>query len=162
MLHDLFQKNFSISGKISSHVNGTKILRICGKTFVEDIQRISEICTPQEKWNTPKIIKNQSNKIQLSYLRGFFDAEGGLPKNPEKAKQKYISFSQKNMESLEFLQNILRRNKFTPTNLTRCGGVWEFRLTRKKDIINFYFCVGSWHSDKKMRLKILKDGLIST
>ena len=28
---------------------------------------------------------------------------------------------------------------FTPTNLTYTGEVWQFRLTRKKEMIRFYY-----------------------
>ncbi len=160
-LNKILYKNFNISGKITNHVNGSKILRINGKKFVEEIVAISEFKVPQELWDTPSIIKKQNIELQLAYLRGFFDAEGGLPKDPLMAKQKYISFSQKNRESLEFIRKILIRKKFQPTNITFCGNVWEFRLTRKNEMINFCDIVGSSHYDKIRRLKLLKSGLFS-
>ena len=97
--------------------------------------------------------------MQIHYLRGFFDAEGGLPKNPKTAKQKYLSFSQKNKESIEFLRNVLIKKNYRPTNITFCGNVWEFRLTRKMDMLNFCKNIGSWHADKKLRMKFLIDGI---
>jgi intein-encoded DNA endonuclease-like protein len=158
-MQKLISRNFGISGKISKHINGTKILRINGKKVVQELLRISEMKIPQENWDTPNIIKQQtSNKILLNYLRGFFDAEGGLPKDPLNAKQKYICFSQKNKESLILVREILIRNKFRPTNVTFCGGVWEFRLARKNDMIKFCDVVGSSHGNKRKRLKILKSG----
>lgn len=159
LLQKLFEKSFEISGNITKHINGTEILRINGKNAVEVILKISEMKVPQDSWETPKVIREQSLEIQINYLRGFFDAEGGLPKNPETAKQKYLAFSQKNRESIEFLREILIKKNFNPTNITFCGNVWEFRLTRKKDIVNFCKTIGSWHSEKRKRLEILKNGI---
>ena len=160
-MKQLFEKNFDVSGRISKHVNETNILRINNKTFVQNLLRLSEMKIPQENWNTPRIIKSQNNELHLHYLRGFFDAEGGMPKDPKNAKQKYISFSQKNRNSLEFIRKILIRNNFRPTNITFCGGIWEFRITRKHDMIRFADFVGSSHEDKIERLRQLKSGLFS-
>ncbi len=159
-LQNIFKKNFGILGNITQHVNGTEILRINGKDTVNTILKISEMKIPQELWNTPSIIKRQPLELQLQYLRGFFDAEGGLPKSPLSARQKYLSFSQKNRESIEFLRSILIQKKFCPTNITFCGHVWEFRITRKKDLVRFCDEIGSWHNEKKERLKQLKNGII--
>ena len=153
LLQRLFERNFRAKGNITRHVNGTDILRINGKDVVKNILEISEMKTPQEFWDTPTVIKGQSLEIQIHYLRGFFDAEGGLPKNPWTAKQKYLSFSQKNRGSLEFLREVLTRKEFNPTNITFCGNVWEFRLTRKKDLFLFSKNIGSLHKDKISRLR---------
>jgi intein-encoded DNA endonuclease-like protein len=159
LLQKLFEKNFGVKGNITKHRDGYEILRMNGRNFVKTVIDLSEIKTPQDTWNTPKIIKSQSLEIKINYLRGFFDAEGGLPRDPKNAKQKYISFSQKNRESIEFLRNILIECNFKPTNITFCGKVWEFRLTRKKNLSDFCKNIGSWHGDKKVRLKILNDGI---
>ncbi|MBI2075828.1 MAG: hypothetical protein HYT72_01095 [Candidatus Aenigmarchaeota archaeon] len=159
LLQKLFKKNFGFRGNITKHVNGTEILRLSGKAIVQNILEISEMKIPQELWNTPTIIRKQPPEIQKDYLRGFFDAEGGLPKDPKNAKQKYLSFSQKNREPLEFLRGVLIKQNFNPTNITFCGNVWEFRLTRKKDLVNFNKTIGSWHKDRKRRLKILCNGI---
>lgn len=161
LLQKFFEKYFHKSGRITAHVNDTSILRINGKTIVKEIIEISEIKIPQDSWETPSIIKNSSLSMQVAYIRGFFDAEGGLPKNPLKSNQKYLSLSQKNRESLVFLRNTLTKLGFQPTNLTICGKVWEFRLTRKKDIIEFIEKIGSWHYEKQKRLKLLKRVLLS-
>ncbi len=157
LLQKLFERNFQAKSNITKHVNGTEILRINGKDVVKRILEISEMKIPQEFWNTPTIVKKQTLKIQTHYLRGFFDAEGGLPKNPQTAKQRYLSFSQKNKESLEFLREILIRKRFGPTNITFCGNVWEFRLTRKDNLSLFSKTIGSWHKDKISRLKWLEN-----
>ena len=156
VLQKIFLKHFNNAGRITQHSRDAKILRITGKEAVYKILEISQMKVPQVDWNTPKIIEKQKNTIQLQYLRGFFDAEGGLPRDPKNAKQKYISFSQNNKESLKFLRTLLISNGFRPTNLTICGGVSEFRLTRKSDIANFSIKIGSLHKDKQRKLKILE------
>ena len=156
VLQGIFLRHFNNAGRITQHSKDAKILRITGKETTYKILEISQMKVPQVTWKTPKIIQEQKNSVQLQYLRGFFDAEGGLPRNPETAKQKYISFSQKNKESLQFLRALLINNGFRPTNLTICGGVWEFRLTRKNDMANFSIKVGSLHKDKQWKLKILE------
>ena len=88
----------------------------------------------------------------IFYIRGFCDAEGGLPKDPISAKQKYLSFDQKNKELLVFIRNILITFGFRPTNLTYTSSVWQFRLTRKEDIKKFYIKFSSCHPDKYSRL----------
>lgn len=161
LLQKLFKKYFKKEGKITTHINENWILRIGSKNIAKEITKISEMKIPQEFWNTPTIIKNSSISLQIAYLRGFFDAEGGLPKNPIESSQKYLSLSQKNKESLEFLRNILIKLKFKPTQLTICGKVWEFRITRKNNIIKFIELIGSWHPEKNKRLILLKKCLTS-
>ena len=112
---------------------------------------------PKILWNTPTIIRSQPLDIQKEYIKGFFDAEAGLPRNPK--KWKYISFDQKAREPLEFIRKILIKLKFKPTNLTWTSEVWQFRLTRKIDIINFVEEIGSSHPDKIKKLHLLRQAL---
>ncbi|MBI2674942.1 MAG: LAGLIDADG family homing endonuclease [Candidatus Aenigmarchaeota archaeon] len=160
LLQKFFETHFGIRGNITKHVNGAVILRLNGKDVVNSVLEISEMKIPQEFWETPKIIKIQPLEIQISYLRGFFDAEGGLPKNPGNAEQLYLSFSQKNKEAVRFLRKLLIKKGYKPTNITFCGKVWEFRLARKKDMIFFCDKIGSWHKDKKRRLEMLRNRIV--
>lgn len=161
LLQKIFKENFGKEGSIKPHVNDTSILRINDKKLVNKVLEISEMKIPQENWATPKTIKNSTLRMQLDYVRGFFDAEGGMPIKPLEAEQKYLSLSQKNRESLEFIRNILADLGLRPTKITICGKVWEFRLTRKKSIINFIEKIGSWHPEKIERFKLLKRALLS-
>ena len=153
ILQKIISKKFGYEGKITKHRGNYYILRITRKTVVEKIIELAEITTPQSRWNTPVIIKKQPLEIQKEYVKGFFDAEGGLPKNPK--KWKYISFDQKIKEPLEFVRSILLKLGFKPTNLTLTSNVWQFRLTRKNDIINFTLQIGSLHPDKIKKLHLL-------
>ena len=134
-LQSIIKQKFGYKGKITRHGKNYYILRITQKRVVEKIMQLAEIKIPQILWNTPAIIKGQPLDVQKEYLKGFFDAEAGLPGNPK--KWKYIS-----------IREVLIKLKFKPTNLTWTSGVWQFRLTRKADIINFIEKIGSFHPDK--------------
>ena len=155
LLQKLFGQYFKNRGRITKHVNNTNILRINGREIVERIIQVSGIKVPQNNWQTPEVMKKQQTAGILAYIRGFFDAEGGLPKYPKKNKQKYISFDQKNKEPLIFIRNKLVEYGYKPTKLTFTGGNWQFRITRKSHIKKFYQEIGSWHPEKRKKLKIL-------
>ena len=158
ILKQIIDKNFNTKSNVN---NG--LVRITRKEIVSKIIEISNMTIPQVNWNTPEIIKESlSKKIITSYIRGFWDAEGGLPKNPiktKKAEERYISFHQKNKEALDFIREKLIDFGYHPTKITFCGKVFEFRICRKKEIMKFYKEIGTWHSEKKERLKKLIDVL---
>jgi len=149
IVNKIFHTNVSINNNL---------LRITRKEVVMKIKNISGMVSPQSKWNTPTILKKLDSVTLIPYIRGFWDAEGGLPKNPTstlKAEERYISFHQKNRESLEFVRNHLINLKFSPTKITKCGKVFEFRICRKEEIKKFYELIGSYHPEKMKRLKKL-------
>ena len=97
VLKPIIEKNFHVNANI--HGN---LLRITNKRAVEEIQKISGI--KPWGWNTPEVVKKLPVAERIPYIRGFWDAEGGLPKNPEackRAEQIYISFHQKDKEPLD-------------------------------------------------------------
>lgn len=127
-----------------------------GKNEIKKIIKISNFKTPQFFWNTPEFIK-KGNKTQIwFYVSRFFDAEGGIPKKLN--GQKYVSFDQKNKDTLIFIRNFLIKEGFNPTNLTKTGKIWQFRITRKKELKKFYINLNSFHSEKKKRfLKLISN-----
>lgn len=78
-----------------------------------------------------------------------------MPKDPTRAKQRYISFDQANLDALAFIRSQLAQMSYRPTRITKTGGVWQFRLTRRADIMRFRNEIGSWHPEKKRRLDLL-------
>ncbi len=150
VVNDMVLNSFGISGNL--HGN---LLRFTNKSFVLKMLEISEMSSPQTDWKTPSIVLTASMQQKLVYIQGFWDAEGGLPENPENSNQKYISFDQKNKEAISFLRDQLCLIGFNPTNLTFTGNVWQFRLTRKKELIRFAKEIGSRHKEKGARLKRL-------
>ncbi len=162
LIQKLLGAEFGKEGNILRHTENYWILRLSDKRIVKELLRLSEMKVPQEDWNTPKKIRSSNKReILVNYIQGFFDAEGGLPKKFEKGFQKYIIFSQKNKESLEFIHGYLKKWKIYPTNLTQCGGVWEFRVTRKQSILNFIGVIGSSHPEKIDKLNLFKRVLAS-
>ena len=163
VLNGLFARIFGRSGAIyrekrrgaSGAVRTYYVLRIFDKRVVSELIRLFDIATPQTRWGTPDIIRRAGADIVKHYVRGFFDAEGGLPKDPTRAKQHYISFDQANLDALAFIRSQLAQMSYRPTRITKTGGVWQFRLTRRADIMRFRNEIGSWHPEKKQRLDLL-------
>ena len=95
---------------------------------------------------------------KIDYIRGYFDAEGGVPRSPK--VRYYIYFAQKNIEDLEQVRNYL-------INLgIHCGIIhnpskkvdpnyWRFFVSIKS-YKRFAQVIGSWHPIKShfLRMKI--------
>ncbi len=151
-LQKLFKELFGDGGNISPH-GDYLILRITNKAVVLKIVEISEIEVPQNTWDTPSLLHTAPEAAKIDYVRGFWDAEGGLPKT---TKQTYISFDQKNRSALEFIRDILITKGFHPTRITLTGKCWQFRLTRKMELARYFQEIGTAHPEKRYRfLKML-------
>ncbi|MCS7136710.1 MAG: hypothetical protein NZ931_06490, partial [Aigarchaeota archaeon] len=124
------------------------------------LSNLSEYVAPQKYWNTPTFVKKQSTQGIINYVRGFWDAEGGMPKNITGRFQPYLSFDQNNYESLTFVRDFLTQIGYSPTRLTFTGRCWQFRLTRKKEIIRYILEIQTWHPEKKLRQKKLLQFLL--
>ena len=92
---------------------------------------------------------------QQAYVRGYFDAEGGIPQNPDAPL--YVQFVQKDWESLAQVKGILERCGVT------CGVIhnpsrrvdpeyWRF-FVRRSAHQRFIRVVGSWHPRKAKLLQ---------
>jgi hypothetical protein len=89
---------------------------------------------------------------RIAYIRGFFDAEGGLPKDPK--ARFYIQLVQKNQPKLEWIHKVL-----TDINIS-CGVIHIpskridpnyfrfFIATRSHE--TFGKLIGSWHPRKRL------------
>ncbi|MBI4181653.1 MAG: LAGLIDADG family homing endonuclease [Candidatus Aenigmarchaeota archaeon] len=137
------------------HVHG-HLLRITNKRVVDDIRRLSGI--KPWGWHTPAPVKLLPPSRRITYIRGFWDAEGGVPKHPERchrAEQRYLSFHQKDREPLVFIRDTLISLGYRPTNITYCKGAHEFRITRAAHIVRFCREIGSLHPEKGERMRRL-------
>ena len=87
----------------------------------------------------------------LDYGRGYFDADGGLPRDPN--ARLYLQYAQKDRQSLETMTKILRSWKI------ECGRIhnpsaevdpdyWRF-FVRTASHKRFMTLVGSWHPTKR-------------
>jgi len=106
----------------------------------------------------PDLLKTRAE--QIAYVRGYFDAEGGMPQSPD--ARFYIQFTQKDRVELEKVKAILEELGI------RCGEIhnpsteadpeyWRFYVLAKSHKA-FAELVGSWHPRKegilKQRMKI--------
>jgi hypothetical protein len=148
-LQKLFSELFDDAGSITPHGN-SRILRITRKAVVQKVLELSEMKVPQDTWNTPSFVSNVSNAAKMAYVRGFWDAEGGLPTT---TNQNYISFDQKYKPALKFVRNTLTSNGFHPTNITFTGECWQFRITRRNEIARYFREIGTSHPEKLERFR---------
>jgi intein/homing endonuclease len=110
----------------------------------------------------PKIM--YSNKqILASYISGLYDADGTIPKQPQKAKQLFVDVTMKDKIFMEEIKEVL--NSFGISSLKLYerrshSGVgswdspsWEIRIRRHGEILNFLREIGFHHPDKSRRAK---------
>lgn len=102
-----------------------------------------------------KLEEFQRREEQIAYVRGYFDAEGGIPQDSDASL--YIQFVQKNLASLTRVKNILEQIE------VRCGAIhnpsrkvdpeyWRF-FVRRGSHQHFIAEVGSWHPRKAKLLQ---------
>lgn len=104
------------------------------------------------RWFRPRILGSTFKTEQegIAYVRGYFDAEGGVPHCL--AAPLYVQFVQKNKASLEGVKVILERLQI------ECGVIhnpsrrvdpdyWRF-FVRRSAHERFIHVVGSWHPRK--------------
>lgn len=93
----------------------------------------------------------------IDYVRGYFDAEGGIPSDP--AKPPYLYFAQKDRRDLEGVRRILLSIGIA------CGRIhnpsrrvdpdyWRFYVSRRS-LRRFAKVVGSWHPRKAVLLRMM-------
>ena len=153
VIKPILEDNFGVRVSLKDN-----LLRMYSKKAVLKLIEISGIKT--HGWNTPPFIRKLPAEHLKPYIMGFWDAEGGLPKDCLNTKQRYISFHQKEQEPLIFVKKILESLGFITTNITFCKKAHEFRITRKEHIKKFILEIGSRHPDKSRRLQDLLKTLI--
>lgn len=101
-----------------------------------------------------------SEKAKISYVRGYFDAEGGIPRSLD--QWFYIQISQKNKKELQVIKKILEENGI------KCGKIHIPSVKIDPDYYRFFVSrqshkefakvIGSWHPRKRkifqLRMKI--------
>ena len=106
------------------------------------------------KFDLEMVPKNHAEKI--AYIRGYFDTEGGMPKNSQHFL--YFQFSQKNLQDLEDVRGYL-------LNLgINCGAIhnpskkvdknyWRFFISRTSHY-DFMKKINSWHPRKAKQMEL--------
>ncbi len=92
---------------------------------------------------------------QIAYVRGYFDAEGGLPKS-SKARF-YVQFTQKDLIELDKVKAILEKlgiacGKTHNPSLAVDPDYWRFYV-RARSYKTFATVIGSWHPRKEVILQ---------
>ncbi len=150
---------FEIKTEIKPHGNIWG-LRIRSLTLYLFLRLCFDAKQRQKYWDTPNLIKNSCEKIKNAYIAGFWDAEGGCPhletfgSNIGK-KDFYISFFQKNKESLEFIKSCLEERGIECGNIYWNQRKWLFKIKRKY-INRFIKFIQTRHIMKIKRLKLMQ------
>ena len=110
-------------------------------------------------WETSLFVRNIDNALLRLYIRGFFDAEGGIPRRPLGSKL-YISFTQRNYESLSFIKEKLESEWSIKSGKLRISDVkshsWRFTITGKRAIKSFITEIGTFHPYKRGVFVVMK------
>jgi len=115
-----------------------------------------------EKIDSDKLSKNE----KLEYVAGFFDAEGGIPKNPGKVPSStphlYIQFVQKDPEPLKKVIKILEDSGIECGKLHEYGRkkkCWRF-FVKANSRLKFVKTIKSRHPEKIVRLQKFRNRLL--
>ena len=140
-------------------------IQIGKKHLYEKIRKIVK-----SSYEIPEVIKNSSLNCQVEYVRGFFDAEGGILRIEnyehnkillqEKLQDIRINFGQINKESLNFIKMVLEKLSISSGKI--CGPYfknnnskpfYQLNIYGIKNLIKFHDFVGTLHPLKQMRMK---------
>ena len=116
-----------------------------------------------ERNSTPRIFQSLTEKERLAFIQGFWDADGGCPKNPNRGKL-YIDFTQKDAGVLHTLRKELERMKISSGDVRisekkPTGHIHRFAIISRMALFRFIEYVGSKHPDKQKRLLQIKSRL---
>lgn len=140
-------------------------ITICSKVLNHYLHHFFEINRGKKiNLRIPKNIRNNKELLR-SYLIGLFDADGTLPKNPEKCKQLFIDVTFKDKKFIEEIKESLITFGVTTLN-PYCriaksptsdfiSKTWELRIRKRAEIIRFLKEIGFIHPDKEKRTKML-------
>jgi intein-encoded DNA endonuclease-like protein len=135
-------------------------IRIRALTLYLFFRLLFDVPEYQHKWKTPKIIEKADSEIQRWYISGFWDAEGGCPHVDSNIKMTrshlYVSFYQKNKESLEFIKKILEKNNIETRKIYWNKRVWVLKI-KSSSIPRFAKYIQSQFPKKRARLEKISE-----
>lgn len=116
-----------------------------GKT--RNLYILETVCKNLDFSFNPKNLSTKGEKI--AYIRGFFDAEGGIPHNNGKF---YIQLVQKDLRKMEAIKKILTDlgiscGKIHNPSIRIDPDYWRLFISRKSHK-KFALIIGSWHPVK--------------
>lgn len=160
-INDLLYKEFNVKGNIYFQKGKWRswfTLRLSSKPiylFFKDILNLKRGKKVREI-ETPEIIKNSDSSIQLSFIKGFFDAEGGVG---ETKKNPWMDMGQASKDApceiLSWIKNKLDENGIILSEARRTKNQEFFRIrTAKRETIKKFFeIVSSEHPEKIIKFE---------
>lgn len=103
----------------------------------------------------------KTNEEVLYYIMGFWDTDGGCPREPSPNKKIYIKFTQKDKNSLDQLREMIESfeikcGKTRVSEIGKNGTIWRFSITNRDGMYKFCNIIGSFHPEKGQRLIMIK------
>ncbi len=132
-----------------------------------ELSDLSEYPGKQCEWNIPSSILQSSTEAKIQFIKGFFDAEGGVPhveKHKIEAKNIRVHFTQANEMCLEQIRGIL--NELDVKTGRVCGPyfkkgyrnpVYRLKIHGIREVARYSGIIGSEHPEKRIRLSIISN-----
>lgn len=165
---DKFYQTFGKKPRIEyDRRDGVWCLILDSKSVYDKLLELSEFPGNQKIWKTPKTVLEASQDIKKAYIRGFFDAEGGVPhieKKKQEQKNIRIYFSQVSKNALTELKTLIEEFGI------KCGRIsgpyfkigykhptYGLRIHGIKEVAKFSVLIGSMHPEKILRLGAIEE-----
>ena len=160
-LNELINTEFAIKGNIYEEHDAYGRwfrLRLCSKPIYLFFKEVLGLTSGKKVRNVkvPNLIRNSDRKFQLAFIKGFFDAEGGIG---ETTKNPWLEIGQasenKPSEILVWIKEILDNEGVILSNPQKNSGKDFFRLrtSKRETIKRFYDVVSSEHQNKINRFE---------
>jgi len=167
-INKIIEKEFGIKGRIylGKNKKGHKwyILRISSKPIYLFFKKILGLKEGKKVRNidAPKLINQCELSIQLSFVRGFFDAEGTIGENK---KNPWLEIGQASDEKpckiLKWVRNKLDKVNINLSEPKRSLNheFWKIRTSKRETIKRFFEIISSEHYQKRRKFEgIIKNG----
>jgi len=157
-LNKIIEEEFGIRGKIylGKNLRGHKwhILRLCSKPIYFFFKNILGLQSGKKIRNVrvPEIIKKSGSSVQLSFIRGFFDAEGTIGENTKGPWLEIGQASKNNpCEILTWTKDKLNENEIilSEPRRTKNQEFFRIRTSKRETIKRFFNIISSNHPQKK-------------
>ena len=108
----------------------------------------------ETSWRPPALILSTPSE-KAAYARGYFDAEGGVPRGA--ASRFYVQFVQKDLNDLSQVRDVLLElgvscGRLHNPSVRVAPDYWRFYVAGASHEV-FIDVVGSWHPRKRVRLE---------
>ena len=166
-INQMFEETFSIKGNVYLGKNEHGrwyVLRICAKPIYLFFRDVLKLKAGRKTRNVevPEIIKKSEESVQLSFIRGFFDAEGGVG---ETKKNPWLEIGQaskeKPCEILIWIKDKLEKRGIILSEPKRTKNQEYFRIrtAKRESIKRFFEIISTYHPEKVIKFKkIIKNG----